>query len=332
MTKYIIRRLLWMIPTIIGITIITFAIVQSAPGDPVKMSLGMGGETLKAEGAAAEIRAEQRKLLGLDLPLWKRYPAWLWKLAHLDFGRSFKDWRPVRGIIAERLPVTLMLNVISIFLAYIIAIPLGVHAATRGGTVEERSITVVLFILYSLPSFWVAYILIYFLAGGQHWNIFPVGGLHSIAYGEAMGAWKGFWDLMWHLVLPVACLTYGGFAGISRYMRSGMMEVLRQDYIRTAYAKGLSERTVVLKHAMRNSIIPIVTILAGLLPSLIGGSVIVETIFNIPGMGRLGYDAVLSRNYPVIMATATVSAVLTLFGILLSDLLYAVVDPRIKYE
>lgn len=331
MTHYIIRRLLWMIPTLIGITLVTFLIVQLAPGDPVKARMGLGGEALKAEGVAKEIIAEQRKLLGLDKPLWMRYPIWLSKLARLDFGRSFKDWRPVRTIILERLPITLQINLIAIFIAYVIAIPVGVHSAVRSGRPLERATTVTLFILYSLPSFWVAYILIYFLAGGSYLNIFPVAGISSPGAAN-MPYWRWFFDRLWHLILPVACLTYGGFAGLSRYMRTGMMEVLRQDYIRTARAKGLSERSVIFKHAMRNSVIPIVTILAGLLPSLIGGSVIIETIFNIPGMGRLGFNAVLSRDYPVIMAVATVSATLTLFGILLADVLYALVDPRIKYD
>ena len=331
MTQYIIRRLLWMIPTIIGITLITFLIVQLAPGDPVKLSMGIGGETLKAEGQSKQILEEQRRLLGLDKPLWVRYPLWMGRLARLDFGRSFKDWRPVRDIILERLPVTLQINLISIFIAYLIAVPVGVHSSVRAGRFSERAVTVILFILYSLPSFWTAYILIYFLAGGNYLDMFPVGNINSPA-AAGFGFWRFLADRLWHLALPVACLTYASFAGISRYMRSGMMEVLRQDYIRTARAKGLSERAVIFKHALRNSVIPIVTILAGILPTLIGGSVIIETIFNIPGMGRLGFNAVLARNYPVIMAVATVSAVLTLFGILLADLLYAVVDPRIKYD
>ena len=331
MTQYILRRLLWMIPTLVGITLVTFFIVQLAPGDPVKLSMGMGGDTLKAEGQSKEIIEEQRKLLGLDEPLWLRYPLWLGKLVRLDFGRSFKDWRPVREIILERLPITLQINLIAIFIAYVVAIPIGVSASVRAGTLRERTVTVMLFILYSLPSFWTAYILIYFLAGGNYLNIFPVGNISSAGAAD-FGFWHWIADRLWHLVLPVMCLTYASFAGLSRYMRSGMMEVLRQDYIRTARAKGLSERTVIFKHALRNSLIPIVTILAGILPTLIGGSVIIETIFNIPGMGRLGFNAVLARNYPVIMAVATVSAVLTLFGVLLADILYAVVDPRIKYE
>ena len=331
MRQYILRRLLWMVPTLVGITLVTFVIVQLAPGDPVKLGLGIGGEGMKATQASKQILAEHRRLLGLDRPMWQRYPVWLARMAALDFGKSFKDQRPVLKIIAERLPITLQINIISIFLAYLVSIPVGVHSSVKSGSFLERCSTVVLFVLYSLPSFWVAYILIYFLAGGNYWNMFPVGGI-STREAADFGFLHWSADRAWHLVLPVLCLTYASFAGLSRYMRSGMMEILRQDYIRTARAKGLPERTVVFKHAMRNSLIPIVTILAGLLPGILGGSVIIERIFNIPGMGRLAFDAVLSRDYPVIMAEATIVAVLTLFGILLSDIIYAIVDPRIKYD
>jgi peptide/nickel transport system permease protein len=320
-----------MAPTLVGITLVTFLIVQMAPGDPARLAMGLQGETLRANEASKQILDEQRRLLGLDQPLWKRYPIWLGRMCMLDFGRSFKDFRPVWQIILERMPITLEINLLSLFLAYVIAIPVGVRSAVKAGAFSEHLVTVALFVLYSLPTFWVAYVLMYFLAGGNHLSIFPVGGISSMG-AEDYGAWKWLADRLWHLVLPVFCLTYGSFAGLSRYMRSGMMEVLRQDYIRTARAKGLPQRSVVFKHALRNSVIPIVTILAGLLPGLIGGSVIIETIFNIPGMGRLAWEAVLSRNYPVIMADGTIVAVLTLFGILASDLLYAVVDPRIKYE
>lgn len=330
MKQYIIRRLLWMIPTFLGITLISFLVVQMAPGDPVKLAAGMQGGLLP-DRAAAQVIAEQRKLLGLDEPLWKRYPLWLSRLVRLDFGRSFKDFRSVRSIILEKLPVTLQINLLSIVLAYLVAIPIGAHSAVKVGRPSERIITVILFILYSLPSFWTAYILIYFLAGGSYLDVFPVAGINSSA-AESYGFFHFLLDRLWHLVLPVTCLTYGAFAGLSRYMRSGMMEVLRQDYIRTARAKGLGEGAVIFKHAMRNSIIPIVTILAGLLPAMIGGSVIIETIFNIPGMGRLAFNAIMARDYPVIMAVMTVSAFLTLLGILLADIMYAIVDPRIRYE
>lgn len=318
-----------MVPTFIGITLVTFLIVQLAPGDPVK--LAVSGQGLRAEGVSKQILEEQRRLLGLDKPLWMRYPAWLWKIVRLDFGKSFRDWRPVRDIIFEKFPITLQINLMAIFIAYLIAIPIGVHSAVKSGRAMERLTTVLLFILYSLPSFWVAYILIYFFTPGGRVSVFPVGGLNSFD-ADKFTLVRWLFDRLWHLALPVVCLTYGSFAGLSRYMRTGMMEVLRRDYIRTARAKGLGERTVIFKHAMRNSIIPIVTILAGLLPALIGGAVITETIFNIPGMGRLAFNAVLARDYPVVMAVATISAVLTLFGILLADIMYAVVDPRIRYE
>lgn len=331
MKEYIIRRLLWMVPTVIGITLITFLIMRAAPGDPAKLGLGIGGESLKATEASKKVLEEHRRLLGLDKPLWQAYLSWAGRLAVLDFGNSYKDQRPVSTIILERLPVTLQINLVSILLAYVISIPVGVHSAVRGGRLSERVTTVVLFVLYSLPTFWVAYILIYFFALGGKFGIFPAGQISSTE-AAAFGLWRWTLDRAWHLALPVICLTYGSFAGLSRYMRSGMIEVLRQDYIRTARAKGLSERVVVFKHALRNSMIPIITLLAGLLPGLLGGSVIVETIFNVPGMGLLAFDAVKARDYPVIMADSTVMAVLTLFGILMSDIMYAIVDPRIKYD
>jgi len=252
-------------------------------------------------------------------------------VATFDFGDSYTEQRPVREVVLERLPITLQINVISIFLAYCIAIPLGVHSAVKDGTFLERTTTVALFILYSLPYFWTAYILIYFLGGGGYLQLFPVGGINSPG-AESFGLLRFVLDRLWHLVLPVVCLTYTAFALLSRYMRAGMLENLRQDYIRTARAKGLSERSVVFKHAMRNSLIPIITILAGLLPALFGGSVIIENIFNIPGMGRLLFNSILSRDYPVIMSLLSLSALLTLLGILLCDLSYALVDPRIEYE
>jgi peptide/nickel transport system permease protein len=256
---------------------------------------------------------------------------WVKRIFTLDFGDSFQDHRPVIGKIKERLPITLALNIISILLAYLVAIPLGIYSAAFQGSRTDRFITFTIFMLYSLPSFWVATMGIVFLCGGDYWHLFPPGGISSImATGLTFG--QKVVDVGWHLVLPVACLTYGSFAFLSRQMRVGMLEVIRQDYIRTARAKGLSEWTVITKHALRNSLIPVLTIIADILPALIGGSVIIETIFSIPGMGRLGFEAILYRDYPVIMAVFTVSALLTLVGFLVSDLLYALVDPRISFK
>jgi peptide/nickel transport system permease protein len=278
-----------------------------------------------------EIVQRTRALYGLDRPLPERYLLWVKRVATLDFGDSYKDGRPVMAKIGERLPVTLELNLISIFLVYLIAVPLGVHSAVRQGSFGDRAATGTLFALYSLPNFWVAVLLIMFLGGGDWWNLFPVYGLQSPGL-EGAAFWPRFADHLWHLVLPVFCLTYGGLAALSRYQRAGTLEVLRADYVRTSRAKGVPERDVIGRHVFRNSVIPVVTLLGYVLPELFGGSVIVESIFSIPGLGNLGFEAVLARDYPVIMAIATISALLTLLGLLLSDLLYVKVDPRITYE
>jgi peptide/nickel transport system permease protein len=278
-----------------------------------------------------EIVEQTKKLYGLDKPIWTRYGIWLKRVVTLDFGTSYKDHRPVIEKIAERLPVTIELNLISIFLVYLIAIPVGVFSAVEQGTIRDKSMTVILFILYSLPNFWVAVLLIMFLGGGDFLDWFPIYGISSPEL-EGGAFLTRLWDHLWHLVLPVFCLSYGGLAGLSRFMRAGMLEVIRQDYIRTARAKGLPEKLVIFKHAMRNSIIPIITLMGYLLPAMLGGSIIIESIFSIPGMGQLSFEAVLSRDYPVVMAIATISALLTLLGILISDLLYVWADPRITYE
>jgi peptide/nickel transport system permease protein len=293
------------------------------------MRLRQAEGAMASSAASQEIIEQTKKLYGLDKPIHVRYVIWLGKLVRLDFGDSYKDQRPVIAKIKETLPVTLQIEVIVIFLIYLISIPLGVYSATHQYSLGDRITTVILFILYSLPSFWVAMLLMLFFGGGRFLDWFPVNGLNS--FGAENLAW-GPWllDRLWHLVLPVICLTYGGLAGLSRYARAGMMEVIRQDYIRTARAYGFSEKTVIWKYALRNSLIPIVTLLATLLPALIAGSFIIESIFSIPGMGRLGFEAILSRDYPLIMGILSISAILTLLGLLLSDIMYAVVDPRIK--
>lgn len=331
MKAYLIRRLLLVIPTFLGISVITFAVIQLAPGSPISFKL-MGAEgNLKADAATQRIIEQTKELYGLDKPLPLQYARWLGRLVRFDFGNSYKDQRPVIEKIRETLPITLQLNILSIFLIYLIAIPLGVYSATHQRSKTDYGLTLLLFLLYSLPSFWVAMLLIMFLGGGEWWNLFPVNGLNSTGASTlSSGGW--YLDRLWHMVLPVFCLTYGGLAGLSRYMRTGMLDTIRQDYIRTARAYGFSEKTVIFKYAMRNSLIPIITLFAGLLPGMIGGSVIIETIFSIPGMGRLGFEAVLSRDYPLIMGIFSMSALLTLAGLILSDLLYALVDPKIQLD
>jgi len=260
-----------------------------------------------------------------------QYPRWLVNMMTLEFGTSIKDNRPVWDHIKESVPVSLIFTFTSFILAYLIAIPLGIYSATHQYSTGDKITTVILFILYSLPNFWVATMAIVFFGGGDFFDVFPVSGLHSLGASE-MGTWDYLLDMAHHVALPLLIWTYGSFSALSRYMRGSMLEVIRQDYIRTARAKGLSERVVTYKHALRNSLIPIITMLANLLPLAISGSIIIESIFSIPGMGQLSFNAVLARDYPIIMAVTTISAMLTLSGILLSDLLYAVVDPRITFE
>ncbi len=278
-----------------------------------------------------QIIQETRALYGLDRPLHEQYLSWLGRIVTLDFGNSIRDQRPVLDKLKERVPVSIQLGGISLFLAYLISIPLGIYSATHQHTRTDKATTVLLFMLYSLPNFWLATLAIVYLGGGDFLDVFPVFGLQSVG-SESWTVWERFVDRLWHLVLPVTCMTYYTLAALSRYMRSSMLEVVRQDFIRTARAKGVSERLVIYRHALRNSLIPIVTLMADLLPALIGGSIVIETIFSVPGMGQLIWEAVLLRDYPVVMAVFTISAFLTLFGILIADILYTVVDPRIKYE
>lgn len=320
------------LPTFLGITLITFLIIQLAPGSPISIKIQqLGGEGIRTETVSKAVIEQTKKLYGLDKPVHIQYLHWLKRLTTLDFGESYKDHRLVLEKIKEALPITLLLNFISIILIYLISIPLGVYSAITTRTLLDNLMTMALFILYSLPSFWVAMILVIYLGGGEYLNLFPVSGVFSQGVEQLPLAGR-IGNMIWHLVLPVTVLTYGGFAFLARISRAQLLEVIRQDYIRTARAKGLSERTVIWRHALRNSLIPLITLSGTLLPAMIGGSVIVEQIFSIPGMGKLGFEAVLSRDYPTVMAIAAIEAVLTLVGLLVSDLLYVVVDPRISFE
>jgi len=264
-----------------------------------------------------------------------QFGLWCGQAASFDFGESYAKRRPVSTMMWEALPISILVAGTSILISYLIAIPLGILSAVGRHTFSDSMITLLLFILYSLPSFWVAGILLLTTTGPPYFDWFPTRGLNSdgIQYGaDGVAFWTWLLDRAWHLVLPILCLTYGSLAFISRQMRSAMLEAIDQDFIRTAKAKGLPARTVILKHALRNSLIPILTISAGLLPELIGGAIIIESIFTIPGMGSLTFEAILKRDYPVINAVLFFSAFLTLLGILLADLSYAVADPRITYD
>jgi peptide/nickel transport system permease protein len=328
MRSYFLKRLLLIVPTLFGISIVSFLIIHLAPGDPASLKAGeeFGGNQQLTE----QIINETRALYGLDQPLSVQYARWLKRIVTLDFGYSFRDHRPVIDKLKERIPVSVKLSGISLLLAYLCSIPLGVYSATHRHTAGERLTTLLLFALYSLPSFWVATMAIIYFGGGDFWNVFPVYGLHSSG-SENWSWWRRLQDEAWHLVLPVTCMTYYALAVLSRYMRAGMLETIRQDFIRTARAKGLDERLVVYRHALKNSLIPVITLMADVLPSLIGGSIVIETLFSIPGMGHLSYEAVFSRDYPLLMGIFTLSTLLTLAGILISDFLYTLADPRITY-
>jgi peptide/nickel transport system permease protein len=263
-----------------------------------------------------------------------RFSAYWKNLLRLDFGVSLTNREPVVPTLLSKLKYSLTLSVGSLLLAYAIAIPLGIFSAVRKGTRADRVVTTALFMLYSLPSFFVATLLLYFFSTGSRWEalrLFPTGGWASRDAAD-MTTLGSFADLAWHLILPVACMTYGSLAALSRYMRAGMLDVISADFVRTARAKGLPERIVIGKHALRNGLLPILTLLAGLLPAVLGGSVIVEYIFGIPGIGLWVVEAIFQRDYNVILAVELFTTLLVLVGLLLTDLSYALVDPRIRFE
>jgi peptide/nickel transport system permease protein len=323
MRNYLIRRLLIMVPMVLGISILTFAILQLSPGDPASLSVSLNSKI--DPGYITKLRAAY----GLDQPIHVQYFRWLKGLLTLDFGNSFMDGRPVLTVILERLPATLLLSGLSELLLFLVAVPLGVLAAYYRGSSLDRFLALFSFAGFAMPTFWLALMLM--LIFGVQLGWLPVSGMDSVG-SEFLPWYSRMGDLLLHLILPLVVTTYGGLASVSRYARTSMLEVIRQDYIRTARAKGLSEFQVVFKHALPNALIPIITLLGLSLPALIGGSFIIETIFAWPGMGRLGFEAIMSRNYTLVMGIGTISAFLTLFGNLLADIGYALADPRVRYE
>lgn len=323
MINYLIKRLIYAFPVLLGITAITFAVMYFAPGSPAD------GITEFNMQVSAEAKERLVSLYGLDKPVYEQYWNWLKRVAVLDFGNSFKDGRPALQKILERLPATVLLNVLSVLLMLVIAVPAGVYSAVRPYCFAERMLTVTVFICFSIPAFWAALLLM--TVAGLWLGWLPVSGLVSFNFDELSLPAKMF-DVAKHLILPLIVSTLGSFAVLSRYIRSGMMDVLKQDYIKTAYAKGLTEKQVILNHALKNALLPLITIIGLSVPGLIGGSFIIETIFSYPGMGRLGYDAVMARDYPVIMGIGVISAFLTLLGNIIADVLYFAADPRIRYK
>lgn len=334
MTQYLIKRLLWMVPLLIGISLISFLIMHLAPGDITTTEASFNPK------ASEESRQKLRELYHLDEPLIVQYGLWLKRMTTLDFGESFATHqRPVfwqkqddqgnvtPGMIQEALPITLLINVLSLTLIIAVALPLGMLSALHQNRLPDRAITVFVFVGFAIPGFWLALLLMYWMGVAHDW--LPISGIHSIGF-ENMHWLAQVSDIGKHLVIPVFISALGGLAGISLFVRNGMLEVLHQDYITTARAKGLPESKVVFRHALRNALLPLITLLGLSIPGLIGGSVIAETLFAIPGMGKLFYDAVLMRDFPVIMGILTVGAALTLLGNLLADVAYAWADPRVR--
>ena len=306
----------------IGITFVSFFVIQLAPGSPVELMTDMNPD------ASPELRQKLEEYWGLDEPVHVQYWRWLKRVAVGDFGISFStDRRPVADKIWAALPITLFLNALSLCLIMAMAIPIGIYSATHPYTLGDRSATIFVFLGFAMPTFWLA--LLCMMLFGVELGWLPISGLKSLDH-ESMSFLERVVDRAKHLILPVGIASLTSLAGLSRYMRSSMLEVVRQDYITTARAKGLSERVVIYRHALRNALLPVVTILGLSIPGLIGGSVIFETIFAIPGMGRLFYDGVLMRDYMVVMGVLVMGAVLTLIGNLLADIMYAVVDPRLR--
>lgn len=334
MLKYLVKRVLWMIPLLIGISLVSFFIMHLAPGDITSNEAAFNPK------ASEESRQKLREMYNLDKPVIVQYGLWLQRMATLDFGKSFashqkpvfwqttdKDGNVTKGLIQEALPITLMINLLGLAITLLLAIPLGIVAARKHLGWQDRSITLFNFIGFSIPGFWLSLLLMYWLGVVNNW--FPISGLHSLNY-ESLDNWGKIKDTFSHLFLPVVIPSITGLAGITLFVKNGMLDVLHQDYITTARAKGLAEGRVVYKHALRNALLPLITIIGLSIPGLIGGSVIAETIFAIPGMGKLFYDAVLMRDFPVVMGILTIGSALTLLGNLLADVMYAWADPRVR--
>jgi peptide/nickel transport system permease protein len=321
MLQFAARRLLLALPLLLGITVVSFFVLHLAPGAPVD---ALTGEM----SADASAKVQLAELYGLDKPIHVQYWNWLGRLVRLDFGRSFApDGKLVLTKIAERLPITLLLNVLQMSLILAFAVPIGIVSATRQYSAFDKVTTVFVFLGFATPDFWLALLLMILFGVQLGW--LPISQLRSPTW-EYLSFWRQQLDFLSHLVLPVLVASFGGLAGFSRYMRQSMLEVIRQDYIQSARAKGLSETVVIGKHALRNALLPVVTILGLSLPGLIGGSVIIETVFAIPGMGQLMVQAAFMRDYPVLMGNLVIVSTLTLLANLLADISYGLIDPRIR--
>ncbi len=337
MFKYTLQRIFWMLPTLIGISLICFILINLAPGGPVEQALsrirfgagqGSGGSAM---GVSTDILESIKKQYGFDKPAHLRYLLWLKNIATADFGESFSHQRPVIEVILDKLPISLQFGLVSLFLIYLISVPLGILKAVQDGSQFDLWSSVALMIAYSIPPLILGILMRVYLAGGAFLDIFPLGELYSDQY-HSLSTWGKIVDRAHHFVLPLICYVVNGFTVLVLLMKNSLLEEIRLDYVRTARAKGLEERTVIYKHALRNALIPILTGLGSFLTIFFAGSIIIETVYNIDGMGLLSYKSILSRDYNVIMALIFIQAVLAMLGRLISDLTYVLVDPRIDFK
>jgi len=346
MGTYFLRRFLLMIPTFLGITILVFTIMQFVPGGPIEQAVMKMRMAAATEGGSAgaslgsgetslemptEALAELKKQFRFDKPVPVRYLLWLNDLVHLNLGKSYKYNEPVWDVIRSRFPVSIYFGLIGFLLSYLVCIPLGVVKALRHGSRFDFASSTIVFIGYSIPGFALGAMLLVLLGGGSFWNVFPLGGFRSENW-ESLSLFGKVADQLHHTFLPVLCYMVGGFATLTVLMKNSLLENLGQDYVRTAFAKGLSERRVVFLHAMRNSLIPIATGLGHAISLVMAGSYLIERVFNINGIGYLGFDAVVERDYAVVMGILVINTGLTLLGNILSDVFYVLIDPRIRFS
>ena len=338
MLSYFASRLAAMIPTLIGISIVCFGLVQMTPGGPVEQLMaqwrqgGMGGET--GGGKVSQITEEQRANLmnyyGFDKPIYVRYFRWMGKLLRGDFGDSYHYDLPVLDLIKRALPVSMSFGLFSFLATYIICIPLGILKAVNQGSRFDVLSSGLVFFLYSIPAFAFGIFLIVLFGGGTFWNWFPIEGMVSDNFND-LGFWAKIGDYIHHMFLPLLCYTIGSFATLTMLMKNSVIEQLNEDYVTTARAKGLSEWRVILRHATRNALIPIANGLGQWLSLFFAGSLLIETIFGLQGIGRLSYDAIIHRDYPVVLADIMIISILHMAGNIFSDLMYTLIDPRIKF-